>query len=169
MNEGEVRESRGDSNSNSIGSDVKTRDTNASGVEAVSASKCGICMASFGDVSIGCGGCNSRYHSTRVCQGLPDSVIDIIKEYGGRGVIRVVDGNRRLDGSVSEQAVKQLFETVKSLFAAVANLTNNMKHMMETVGQSNGNPVNRTESEAHRLIREEVMEMEERERRGSLR
>ena len=98
-----------------------------------------------------------------------NSVIDIIKEYGGRGVIRVVDGNRRLDGSVSEQAVKQLFETVKSLFAAVANLTNNMKHMMETVGQSNGNPVNRTESEAHRLIREEVMEMEERERRGSLR
>ena len=66
MNEGEVRESRGDSNSNSIGSDVKTRDTNASGVEAVSASKCGICMASFGDTSIGCGGCNSRYHPTPV-------------------------------------------------------------------------------------------------------
>ena len=36
--------------------------------------------------------------------------------------------------SFSEQAVKQLFESLKSLCAAVATLKNNMKHMMETVG-----------------------------------
>ena len=40
--------------------------------------------------------------------------------------------------------------------------------MNETDGQSNANPVNPTESEDLRLaIREEVQEMEERERGGS--
>ena len=43
-------------------------------------------LAALGDVSIGCGGCNSRYHPTRVCLGLPDSVIEDIREYGGRGI-----------------------------------------------------------------------------------
>ena len=65
--------------------------------------------------------------------------------------------------------MKQLFETVKSLCAAVVTLTNNMKNMMETVGQSNANPVNPSAWEALRLtIREEVMEMEEREKGKSL-
>ena len=73
-----------------------------------------------------------------------------------------------VDGGVSEQAVKQLFETVQSLCAAVTTLTNNMKQMMETVGQSNANPVNTTESEALRLaIREEVKEMKDREKMKS--
>ena len=47
----------------------------------------------------------------------------------------VVDGRRDLDGGASEQAVKQLLETVKNLDATVATLTNNMKNMMETVGR----------------------------------
>ena len=42
---------------------------------------CGMCMASLGDVLIGC---NSRYHPTRVCLGLPDSGIDAIMKYIGR-------------------------------------------------------------------------------------
>ena len=66
---------------------------------------------------------------------------------GGKSV-SIVDGSRGLDGGVSEQAVEQLFETVKSLCAAVATLTNNMKQMMQTVGESNANSVNPTESEA---------------------
>ena len=45
-----------------------------------------MCIISVDDVLIGCTGCNSRYNPTRVCQGLPDSGIDVIKEYGGRGV-----------------------------------------------------------------------------------
>ena len=93
----------------------------------------------FGDVSTGCGGCNSRCHPTRICLELPDSVIDAINEYGSRGVSfsctscrlversgsngpqsdSVVDGSRDLDGGVSEHAVKSLFEPVKSLGASV--------------------------------------------------
>ena len=90
------------------------------------------------------------------CLGLlhDHSVIDTIKEYGRRGTNFyctcrlegrsgrnepqsgiVVDGSRGLDGGVSKQAMKQLFETVKNLCAAVYTLTNNMKHVMETVGQ----------------------------------
>ena len=61
----------------------------------------------------------------------------------------IVDGS--LNGGVSEQAVKQLFETVKSLGATLATLTSNMKQMMENVGQSNANPVNLAEAEALRL------------------
>ena len=77
-------------------------------------------------------------------------VIDAIKQYGGMSVNlsctscrleegsgsngpqsgSAVDGSRGLDGGVSEQAVKQLFETVKSWCAAVVTLINNMKNMM---------------------------------------
>ena len=56
-----------------------------------------------------------------------------------------------------------MFEAVKSLCAAV---TNNMKNMMETVGQSNANPVNPT---LRITNRDEIKEMEERQRKGSLR
>ena len=49
-------------------------------------SKCGMCVALLGNVSIGCGCFNSRYHPNHVCTGLPDSVINAIKEYGGRGI-----------------------------------------------------------------------------------
>ena len=53
----------------------------------MSGGKCAQCMASLGDVPIGCGVCNPRYHPTRVCLILHDSVIDAMKEeYGGRGV-----------------------------------------------------------------------------------
>ena len=61
--------------------------------------------------------------------------------------------------------MKQLFETVKSLFAIVATLTNNKNQIKETVGQSNANLVNQTESETLRLaIIAEIKEMKEREK-----
>ena len=54
------------------------------------------------------------------------------------------------------------------MVAAVGTLTNIMKQLMHTVGQSNANPVNPTASKALKLaIREEVNEMEEREKRKS--
>ena len=87
--------------------------------------------------------------------GLPDSIFTTIKKYGVRGINfcctscrleggndsngpqsgSIVHGSRGLDGGISEQTVKQLFETAKCLCAAVATLTNNMKQMVETVGQ----------------------------------
>ena len=78
--------SRGASSSKHISSGVKTRAAKASGVGTVSGAKCGMCMASLGDVSIGCVGCNSMYHTTRICLGLPESVIDSIKEYSDKGI-----------------------------------------------------------------------------------
>ena len=47
-----VRVSRGASSSKSISSGVKTRAAKASGVEAVSGAKCGMCVAFLGDSSI---------------------------------------------------------------------------------------------------------------------
>ena len=38
-------------------------------------------MASLDDVSVGCGGCNSKYHSTRVCLGLPDMMVLSYRRY----------------------------------------------------------------------------------------
>ena len=48
--------------------------------------KCGICVVSLGDSSIGCDSCNSRYHPTPICLGLPNSIIDTINEYGDRNI-----------------------------------------------------------------------------------
>ena len=71
-----------------------------------------------------------------------------------------------MDAGVSKQTVKPLFETVKNLCNAVAILTNNMNHMMETVGQLNINPVNPIQSEDLKLaIRQELKAMKEREKR----
>ena len=67
-------------------------------------------MASLGDVSISCGGCNSRYHPTRFFLVLSDSVIDDMKEYGGRGVnfsctsCRLEEGNNS-NGPQSDSVV----------------------------------------------------------------
>ena len=89
-------------------------------------------MTSLGEISIGCDGFNSRYHPTYVCLGLSVSIINTIKEYGGRGINlcctscrletgsgsngpqsgNVVDGSRGLDGSVREQAVRDCKEFV---------------------------------------------------------
>ena len=119
---------------------------------AVSGAKCGMCMASLGVISISCNGCNSRYYPTHVCLGLLDNIFNTIKEYHGRGMnfwctsvkldggsrsngpesCSIVVGSRGLDDGFSEKAVKQLFEAVKSLCAAVATLANNMKQMIET-------------------------------------
>ena len=52
----------------------------------MSGAKSGMCMTSVVDISIGCGGCNSRYHLPRVCLGLPDSIDNTIKEYVGMGL-----------------------------------------------------------------------------------
>ena len=72
-----------------------------------------------------------------------DSVIDAIKEYGYRGLnfyciyfrleegsggnepqsSSVVNGSRGLDGGVSKQVLKSLFETVKSLCAVAVFLS----------------------------------------------
>ena len=41
------------------------------------------CAWLFWVTLIDCGDCNSRYHPTRVCLGLPDSVIGTMKEYSG--------------------------------------------------------------------------------------
>ena len=43
--------------------------------------------------------------------------------------------SRGLDGGASEQSVKQLFEIVKSLCAAVKTLTNDTKQLMQNVCQ----------------------------------
>ena len=90
----------------------------------------------MGYISIGCDRFNSRYHPTHVCLGLPDGIISTIKGYGGRSISfyctscrleggigcigpqsgSIVDGSRGLDDGFSEQAVKQLFETVPTVY-----------------------------------------------------
>ena len=73
MTGGRGRCFRGGCSSNCNSSDVEARAAKASGVGAVSGVKCGICVTSLGDNSIGCDSCNSRYHPTYVCLGLPNS------------------------------------------------------------------------------------------------
>ena len=48
------------------------------------------CMVSLDDSSIGCDSCNSRNHPIHVSLGLSNSIINSIKEYGGKGINFVV-------------------------------------------------------------------------------
>ena len=96
MTGGMGRGSRGDSSSNSIIYGIKTRAAKASRVGAVSGVKCGMCMGSLGDIFIDCDGCNYMYHPSHVCLGLHDSIINTIKENGGRS-IKICCTSCRLD------------------------------------------------------------------------
>ena len=45
---------------------------------------CVSCSKDVGDAAIGCDKCEQWVHSTEMCSGLPQRVIDTIMEYDGR-------------------------------------------------------------------------------------
>ena len=47
---------------------------------------CGTCNVDVGDSPIGCDDCETWVHSTEMCSGLPETVLDAILEYDGHGI-----------------------------------------------------------------------------------
>ena len=137
-----------------------------------------------GDDCIGCDKCTVWYHPTSTCVGLPDNVIKTIRDYGGRGVsfcctaCRLDDsGDSSGDNTAASlpggsqdladrEAVKQLFETVKGLCFSVGELTKNVQQLLQSTSQLQPTSASSVPPDDLRVtIREEVREMEERDKR----
>ena len=93
---------------------------------------CATCNQIVGDDSIGCDRCENWFCPTSMCVGLPDQLIDGIRNFGGDAVAyKCTECRAGASGSSSInpgfnqllQTVKKLCETVQSLSNKVANLT----------------------------------------------
>ena len=152
---------------------------------------CGTCGDDVGANPIGCDKCSYWFHSTQMCSSLPQDLINAIMKYGGAGVnftcvkCRVdrttTGGNSpsRCSDSNLAETVSQLFIQVKGMCSAIKELTSqvktlsqisNLDHDAASKPASNSKlttaPPPPPPTEDYRtLIREEVKEQKEREKR----
>lgn len=150
---------------------------------------CMTCSNDAGNDAIGCDKCKMWVHNSEMCSGLPQSLLDAIKEYGGRGINFVCTKCRiqtETDGSSTGgiqplviELVNQIFQQMKGLCSAVQNLTDRVTELASrpapapvptqapaplpsaTDSASKPNPAYQT------AIRKEIQEMNEREKRRS--
>ena len=154
-------------------------------------SACGMCERVLGSENcIGCDTCEAWLHANEMCTGLPHALIKSLLDYGGNGV-RFVCSKCRVSSSDKAQApanpsvgpqsqsdtngelIKQLFWFVKGICVAIRDLT---ARLDATFGQLPTNLSKTATSAApltdlpdlehhRRTIREEVREVQEREKR----
>lgn len=130
---------------------------------------CGLCSSVCGDDAIGCDRCASWFHPQPLCLGLPDDLVKGITAYGGDGIAFICTECRSNDGAgevADKQAFKQLFQTVRELCEFVKVLAEQMQDFV-TGQQDSASRTAHTDESMRLLIREEVREMEERNKRKS--
>ena len=104
-----------------------------------------------------------------MCMGLPDDVVKSIGAYGGDDIVFICTECRSNDGTeetVDKQAFRQLFHTVRELCEFVKVLAEQMQDFV-TSQQDSASRTAHTNDSMRILIRGEVREMEERNKRKS--
>lgn len=150
-------------------------------LQSTTNTKCATCDRGVEDDGIGCDRCGSWFHPNSLCTGLPEQVVKTISDFGGSGVAFVCTDCRSGDtdsrGNICSTAFQQLNQTVKMLSKLVASLSEKVEGM--TIAAANfGSQPNQNNSDSQTLpvaqsdslrviIREEVREMAEREKRKS--
>ena len=137
-----------------------------------------------GDSAIGCDKCEHWAHSTEMCSGLPQRVIDAISEYDGRGINFVCTKCRlkqECSSSKPNQAQPLMMELITQIFQQMKGLCNTVQSLMEQVKTVSSKPppaptpstvttpppAKPSQDEYRVAIRREVQEMNEREKRRS--
>lgn len=146
---------------------------------------CASCSKDVGDDPIGCDHCERWVHSTEMCSGLPQKVIDAITEYEGRGINFVCTKCRlRRESSVSNNAQPLMTELLTQIFQQMKGLCNTVQNLMDQVKDLSSQrpppppqapppapvpspPPKPTHDEYIVSIRKEVQELNEREKRRS--
>ena len=150
-----------------------------SSASAASSDLCGTCNTPTRMDAIGCDRCETWFHPSSMCLGLPDEVVNNIVEYDGQGIAFICTECRsnsgKSGGSVPNSAFKQLFQTVKKLCETVqtlsmqSNSTNRVQGEQTThtrnPGTSQASPNASDVDHLRVLIREEAREIEERNKR----
>lgn len=130
---------------------------------------CGLCSTSVGDDGVGCDRCDKWFHPSVMCMGIPEGVIQNIKEYGGEGVSYICTACRSssLAGVNSQgSALGQLLQTVSKLCETVQKLSEKVDGLLSgNTGSAVSQQPNSDQLSA--LVSEEFREMEERRKRVS--
>ena len=147
---------------------------------------CGTCNLDVGEDPIGCDDCQTWVHGTEMCSGLPQDVLDAILKHGGHRIkfscMKCRLGNPQGKGKRSSGADKEMKETLQQLFrqfrgmcAVLTDLSCLVKALTQGTGavpqptapaQQSAPPTPSLPTAPDRtLIRDELREMREREKR----
>ena len=147
---------------------------------------CGSCNTDVGECCIGCDACETWVHGTEMCSGLPQDVLTAILNYDGSG-IKFICTKCRLEKPQSKMgassgADKEIRETLKQLFqqfCGMCTVITELSSQVKVLAQGSSKisqpdtpaiqhqvPVPSPPPAPDRtLIREELREMREREKR----
>ena len=131
---------------------------------------CALCSNTVGDDAVGCDRCDRWYHPSVMCMGIPEGVIDNIRQYGGDGISYICTVCRTTHSSGSDSqsqsiALGQLLQTVAKLCESVQKLSDRVDGLLSRGSNTAGTLPNSDEISA--LISEECREIEERKKRQS--
>lgn len=134
-----------------------------------SSDSCGTCNLLCGNDAVGCDKCYVWFHPSSMCLGLPEQLVRDIGEYGGSGIAFICTDCRSqndTEQAVDKLAFRQLFQTVRQLCETVSTLSEQMSRLVS--GQQSS-VLSRTpgDEDLRVVIREEMREMEERNKRKS--
>ena len=129
---------------------------------------CGLCSVEVGDDAVGCDRCDRWYHSSVMCMGIPEGVIDNIKQYGGEGIsyiCTVCHSSSSAGGDSQGSALGQLLQTVAKLCETVQSLSDRVDSLLS--GSTRPVLPLSNSDQLSVLIGEECRELEERRKRVS--
>ena len=153
------------------------RTTTANPTNPSNEDHCATCNQTVNDDCIGCDRCSNWFCPSGMCLGLPDELVRGIREFGGDAIAYIcTDCRSTSPASGSDnpafkqllQTVKKLCETMHTLSAKVASLTTTPPPPLPPAPQPN--PASAAQDHvpdesSRRLIREEIREMNERQKR----
>ena len=169
-------------------SDAASLNTESDSPDCNGTQFCASCSKDVGEDPIGCDQCERWVHSTEMCSGLPQKVIDAIAEYDGRGINFVCTKCRlRRESSSSNNAQPLMAELLTQIFQQMKGLCNTVQSLMDQAKDLSSKPPpppppppqapspapdpsptpKPTHEEYMVSIRKEVQELNEREKRRS--
>ena len=126
---GKTTTRRGRSGSSSVAPAAKHDPVTPDGMQY-----CVSCSKEVGDNAIGCDKCENWVHSSEMCSGLPQKVIEAITEYDGRGINFVCTKCRiRRESSCTGNPQPLMIELMDQLFQQLRGLCNTVQGLIEQV------------------------------------
>lgn len=129
---------------------------------------CGLCNVVVGSDAVGCDRCDRWFHPSVLCMGIPESVIENIKQYGGGGIsyiCTVCRSGSSTGGDTQNSALSQLLLTVAKLCETVQKLSDKVDGLLN--GSVDALRPHPSSDQLRALVSEECREMEERKKRLS--
>lgn len=147
---------------------------------------CASCAKEVDDDAIGCDSCERWVCNTVMCSGLPQQLLDAINQYDGSGINFICIKCRiQRQNSPTKASQPQMMELISQLFQQVQGICNTLQGLTEKVGllasqpKQQAGPASEPSATSHppsqpavkpqeqyrEIVRDEVREIQEREKR----